>query len=182
MAKYSYIREIEIRYKKRRVKNKAIEEPVINAEQIVDLFSDLQNETKEKLITISLAKNLKILCFEVVAIGAVDSVYARPIEMIKGAVPFAPHGLIIVHNHPSGDPTPSKNDIKFTAELMNETNSLGVEFLDHIIIGDGSFVSFAEMGLIEEFQSVLKKAGNKLYSALYKKSEAVSAKFSVGRK
>jgi len=176
MAEYSYIREIQIRFKKKRVKGQSIKEPIINAEQVVVLFSDMQNETKEKLITISLDKSMKILCFEVVAIGAVDSVYARPVEMIRGAIPFAPYGLIIVHNHPSGDPIPSKDDIRFTGELMNETNSLGIDFCDHIIIGDGKFVSFANMGLIKEFQRLLKKSDDKLNSALQKKAEAVASK------
>ena len=68
---YKYIREIDIKYKKKRIKNNSpINEQACSPNQIIELFSDLQNEAKEKLITISLDANLKILCFEIVAIGS----------------------------------------------------------------------------------------------------------------
>ena len=95
----TYIREIELRYKKRRVKSDApVNEPLTDPQMVYELFSDLQNEAKEKLITISLDTKLKVLCFEVVAVGAVNSVHARPIEAIRAAIPLNPYGIIIVHN------------------------------------------------------------------------------------
>ncbi len=175
--RYSYIREIEIRFKKKRVKGKAIEEKIVNAEQVVGLFSDMQNETKEKIIVISLDKNMKILCFELVSMGSVSSVYARPFDVLRSAILVNARGIIIVHNHPSGDPKPSKDDIKFTGELMNETNSGGLDFLDHIIIGDGKYISFAEAGLMKELKLLLKKVDDKLNYDLNKKVKAVLSKF-----
>lgn len=157
----TYLREIELRYKKRRVKADApVDEPLTDPQTVYELFSDLQNEAKEKLITVSVDAKLKVLCFEVVAIGAVDSVYARPIEALRGAIPLNPSGIIIVHNHPSGDPTPSRSDEKFTADLLINTISLGLEFHDHIIIGDNGYFSFAKQGLLQRLQAeAAKKLG-----------------------
>lgn len=154
----TYIREIEIRYKKRRVKSDApVDEPLTDPQRVYELFSDLQNEAKEKLITISLDVKLKILCFEAVAIGAVNSVYARPIEALRAAIPLNPHGIIIVHNHPSGDPTPSPGDEKFTSDLLINTTSLGLEFYDHIIIGNNNYFSFTERGVMQRLKAQITR-------------------------
>jgi DNA repair protein RadC len=144
-----YIREIEIRYKKKKLKSQTpVGEPLTDPKIVVELFSDLQNEAKEKLITVSLDSKLKILCFEVVAIGSVVSIYTRPVEAIRGAIPLNPYGIIVVHNHPSGDPAPSEDDKKFTLNLLINTESLGLKFCDHIIIGHESYYSFKETGLM----------------------------------
>lgn len=146
-----YLREIQILYKKRRVKeDSSIRRPIQGAKQIVEIFSELQNEAKEKLITVSLDAKLRILCFEVVAVGSVNSIYLRPIEMIRAAIPLNPYGIIIIHNHPSGDPTPSDEDKDFTSRLLSSTKSLGIELHDHIIIGEGSYFSFAEKNLLRK--------------------------------
>ncbi|MCF6257864.1 MAG: DNA repair protein RadC [Gammaproteobacteria bacterium] len=152
----TYMREIELRYKKHRVKSDApVNEPLTNPQKVYELFSDLQNDAKEKLITISLDAKLKLLCFEIIAIGSVNSIYTRPIEAIRAAIPLNPYGIIIVHNHPSGDPTPSIEDEKFTSNLLINTTSLGLTFYDHIIIGHDSYFSFTEEGIMERLVSEL---------------------------
>jgi len=147
--KYKYIREIEIRYKKKRVEGDVVlGKAATDARKVVELFSDLQNESKEKLITISLNSRLRIICFEVIAIGSVESIYVRPIEALRTSIPWSPHGIIMVHNHPSGDPKPSSEDKNFTKQLLRSTSDLGVEFHDHIIIGEDKYYSFAEKGIL----------------------------------
>lgn len=154
----TYIREIEIRYKKRRVKSDApVDKPLTDPQRVYELFADLQNEAKENLITISVDVHLKLLCFEAVAIGAVNSIYVRPIEALRAAIPLNPHGIIIVHNHPSGDPTPSPEDEKFTANLLINTTSLGLEFYDHIIIGNHGYFSFTERGVMQRLKAQVGK-------------------------
>lgn len=143
----TYLREIEIRYRKRPIKDSsATNKPIRGAKQIFQLFSDLQNATKEKLITISLDAKLKIICFEVVAMGAVKAIYIRPFEALRSSLPLNPEGIIIVHNHPSGDPKPSREDKKFTKTLKQLTDAGGLRLYDHIIIGEESYFSFAERG------------------------------------
>ncbi|MBW3568369.1 MAG: DNA repair protein RadC [Proteobacteria bacterium] len=145
-----YIREIELRYKKRRVKSEApVHEPLTDAKKVYELFSDLQNEAKEKLITISLDTKLKMLCFEVIAVGSVNAIYARPFEALRASIPLNPYGVIMVHNHPSGDPTPSEGDKIFTSNLLLYTIAGGIEFHDHIIIGHEKYFSFAKEGLMD---------------------------------
>jgi len=112
------------------------------------LFSDLQNEAKEKLIVICLDVKLKIICFEVVAIGSLCAIYARPVEALRAAIPLNPYGIIVVHNHPSGEVQPSDEDKEFTKKLMRSTNDLGLTFHDHVIIGDGEYYSFSDAGLM----------------------------------
>lgn len=148
-SKPAYLREIQIRYKKKRVKaGSPVGKSIAGAKQVYELFSDLQNEAKEKLIAISLDAKLKIICFEVVAIGSVCTVYARPFEVLRGAIPMNAYGLILVHNHPSGDTTPGLEDKRFTKDLKKLTESGGIELHDHVIIGDGDYYSFAEAGLM----------------------------------
>ncbi len=147
--KYTYLREIQLKFKKKRIKsNIPINKPLTDSQLVYNLFQDLQNETKEKLITISVNAKLKIICFEVVAIGFVNLLMTRPIEAIRGSIPWSPHGIIIVHNHPSGDPKPSPDDKRFTKKLCKSCQELGVHFLDHIIIGDRKYFSFADKKLL----------------------------------
>ncbi len=148
-SKPTYLREVKITFKKKRVKNDSpVGESVNSPEQIVELFKDLQNEAKEKLIAICLDSKLKIISFEIVAIGSVQSIYARPFEAIRSAIALNATGLIIVHNHPSGDVNPSEGDRKFTSELKDITDKGGMQFHDHIIIGADSFFSFSSAGLL----------------------------------
>ena len=146
----SYLREIEIKYKKRKSSSGEANKPIRAAEQVVELFSDLQNESKEKMIAINLDAKCRILCFEVVAIGSVSSLYTRPMEVFRTAFPVNAHGAIVIHNHPSGDPSPSQDDEKFTQKLLNMSNDMGLVFFDHIIIGEDGYYSFAEHGKLDD--------------------------------
>ncbi|TEB09186.1 RadC family protein [Pelotomaculum propionicicum] len=89
-----------------------------------------------------------ILRTEIISIGTLNSSQVHPRELFKGAVKHSAAGIILVHNHPSGDPTPSKEDMEITNRLVEAGNLLGISILDHIIIGDGKFVSFKGKGLI----------------------------------
>jgi DNA repair protein RadC len=108
----------------------------------------LQNEAKEKLVLICLDIKLKILCFEVVAIGNLHMAAARPSEVVRTAILVNAYGIIVVHNHPSGEIEPSQEDKEFTKRLKRSTDDLGIAFHDHIIIGDGEYYSFSESGLM----------------------------------
>ena len=83
-----------------------------------------------------------------VAIGTFSSTAVHPRELFKSAIKASAAGIILVHNHPSGDPTPSDPDIEITSHLVEAGKLLGIEVLDHVIIGDSSFTSFKERGLV----------------------------------
>ncbi len=145
----TYLREVEIRYKKRRVKDSSpAGKSVDGPEKIAELFHELQRASKEKLITISLDAKTKIICFEVISIGSVDSVYARPAEVVRASIMVNAYSVIVVHNHVSGDPSPSPADEKFTKDLKLVIDALGMKFFDHVVIGDDRFFSFAQQGLL----------------------------------
>jgi len=139
-----FLREIEIRYKKNRTPKETVNTLITCPSDVVKLFYDLQDEAKEKLITINLDNKNKILCFEVVAIGSVNSIHVRPMEVFRTAFPVNAHSAIVLHNHPSGDPTPSEEDNVFTSKLDRLALDMGLKFVDHIIIGNNRHYSFRE--------------------------------------
>jgi len=145
---YTYLREIEIKFKNRKVAKKAIDSAVYCPEVVVELFRDLQNETKEKLIAVNLDAKNKIICFEVVTIGSVSTIFARPIEVFRTSILVNASSIVLVHNHPSGEPRPSGDDIAFTKRIKRISDDLGLRFCDHIIIGFNNYYSFANEGLI----------------------------------
>jgi DNA repair protein RadC len=146
--KAKYVREIIIKYKTRKLGKGIQGEKVTGPETVVRLFKDLQNETKEKLIVINLDNANRILCFELVAIGGTNVCYARPIEIFRSSFLTSAVSVVVIHNHPSGKPTPSLEDRILTKELVKVTNLIGLELLDHIIIGYEGHYSFAESGKI----------------------------------
>ncbi len=144
--KITYLREVEIKYKKRTKKSKStVGQSLSGTQQVVEFFSDFQNETKEKLIAVSLDAKNKILCFEIVAIGSLTTIYIRPIEALRASILVNAFSVIFVHNHPSGDPKPSSADKEFTVK-MQRYDDLGIVLLDHIIIGENCYYSFCEDG------------------------------------
>ena len=84
--------------------------------------------------------------------GTVDSSSIYPREVIENAIKHNAASLICVHNHPSGNPQPSRNDKELTRDLIYAANIIGIKVLDHIIIGDNVYFSFASEGLIEKYE------------------------------
>jgi DNA repair protein RadC len=83
----------------------------------------------------------------VVSVGTVSSSVAHPRECFKEAIRRSATSVIFVHNHPSGDPSPSAEDIALTRQLGEAGKVLGIDVLDHVILGDGTYVSMKERGL-----------------------------------
>ena len=148
IGKGGYLREIEIKYKRKQVKEGNTSEPISSAADVHALFRDLQDEAKEKLIIINLDAKNKILCFELVAIGSVAGLYGRPMEVFRTCFPINAHSAIVVHNHPSGDPEPSDLDKQLTTDLAFIAKKMGLNFIDHVIIGADQYFSFAEQDLM----------------------------------
>lgn len=177
--KYIYLREIEIKYKIKKVNRKKESGKKVNGPDIVyELFSDLQNETKEKLIVINLDAKSKIICFEVVAIGSLEAIHARPMEVFRTSVMVNAHAVVVVHNHPSGDPKPSGDDWAFTVRLKYLADNMGLVFHDHIVIGFGKYYSFAEHGLLYDYP----KVGEREAKAFEEQKSSVDTKLGESQK
>ena len=89
-----------------------------------------------------------LLVIEDVSIGGLHSSIVHPREVFKTAVKKSAASMILIHNHPSGDPTPSREDIDITNRLIEAGKLMGIEVLDHIIIGDNTYCSLKARGLI----------------------------------
>lgn len=93
-------------------------------------------------------KNRLVRMIEV-SVGSLDASIVHPRELFKDAVRLSAAGIVVVHNHPSGDPTPSGADLQLTRRLVRAGDVLGIELLDHVVIGDGvSYVSLRDMGAL----------------------------------
>ena len=107
-----------------------------------------QNHDREEMIIIGLDGKNKLLFLHSVSIGCLTSSIVHPREVFKGAILGNAASLILCHNHPSGDPTPSPEDIEITKRLIAGGEILGIKILDHVIIGDNQYLSFADKGLL----------------------------------
>jgi len=118
-----------------------------SAEQVFTTFEFLKHETKEYFFTLHLDGKNRIVAVEVVSIGSLNQSIVHPREVFKTALLSSAAALILIHNHPTGDPTPSGEDRQITKRLREAGELLGVRVLDHIIVGD-SYLSFANEGLL----------------------------------
>ncbi len=101
---------------------------------------------REHFRAVLLTTRHTVLALEQVAAGGLDSALVHPREVFKAAIRWSAAAVILVHNHPSGDPEPSPDDVRITARLAEAGRILGIEVLDHIVIGDGRYVSMRDRG------------------------------------
>jgi DNA repair protein RadC len=95
---------------------------------------------------VNLSNQNTIMSYEVVASGTVNSVSLRPAEVLRTAVIVNAPTIVLVHNHPSGIPQPSKSDIAFTKTVIDAAKLLDISVIDHVIIGENNFYSLKEQG------------------------------------
>lgn len=103
---------------------------------------------KEVFKAILLDTKNQVLKVTDISVGSLNSSIVHPREVFSEAVKCGCNSIIFVHNHPSGDPTPSAEDVQTTQRLESAGNILGIKVLDHIIIGDGRYISFKDEGII----------------------------------
>jgi len=105
------------------------------------LIKEFINEKQEKLKVLGLNPKGKLIKLETIAIGGLNSVSMTPREIFRVPIECECYNIIIAHNHPSGDPTPSKEDIAFTEFFIEMGRVLRIEILDHIVVGGDSYIS-----------------------------------------
>ncbi|MBX6352883.1 MAG: DNA repair protein RadC [Thermoflavifilum sp.] len=121
--------------------------PIRSAEDAAEYVMDrLRYLKKEHFLTLHLDTKHCVIGEEVVSVGSLDSSIVHPREIFKLAVRRSASAILCVHNHPSGDPTPSPEDLMVTRRLCEAGRILGIDVLDHIVVGDGRFVSLKAMG------------------------------------
>ena len=134
----------------RLMRGEVLERPVLTSwSQVLDYCrASMGFEAKEQFRILFLDKRNQIIADEVQQSGTVDHtpVYVR--EVVKRALELSSTAIVLVHNHPSGDPTPSRADIEMTKQIVAAAKPLGVSVYDHIIVGKQGHTSFRGLGLI----------------------------------
>ena len=145
------------------LKEKSLDKPVCNSSQeIYDYFYHSMRGLKKEIIkAVYLNSQNQIMEIKDVSQGTVDSSYVYPREVMEGAIRCNAVSLVLVHNHPSGNPAPSESDKELTRSLVFAGSMMQIRLLDHIIIGDNRYYSFAGDGLIgrSEVQLLKLKSG-----------------------
>lgn len=142
------LRELTVRYS---VKKTEAGQPVIIGramntprESASVAMTVLQDEPGEVFAIICLSTKHRVIAYHEVSRGTLDATLVHPREVFKAALLANAAAIILTHNHPSGDPTPSADDAGLTRRLVDAGTLLGVDVLDHIIVGDGRYYSFRE--------------------------------------
>ena len=118
-------------------------------EDVAHIFmEDLRYKKKEIFKAVLLDSKGGIISIETVSIGELTSTLVHPREVFNQAVKKSAAAMVFVHNHPSGDPTPSKEDFNTTDRLVACGDILGIKVVDHIVIGDGRYIRIRSMGKI----------------------------------
>lgn len=116
---------------------------------VADLFMDeMRYLQKEHFRIILLDTKNQIIAMEEISIGTLNASIVHPRDVFKIAIKRNSNSIILIHNHPSGDPTPSKEDINITNRLLEVGELIGIKVLDHIIIGDMDYISLKEKNII----------------------------------
>ena len=105
------------------------------------LINEMRYDKREIVKVILLNAKNKVIKIEDVCFGGTNSAILKPKDVLQEAIKLGVPKIILVHNHPSGDPTPSKSDFAFTERLLQASETMGIELLDHIVIGENRFES-----------------------------------------
>jgi len=122
-----------------------IKSPEDGADYVMEEMRDLK---QEHFIAMFLNTKNQVIHRQTIFIGSLNASIVHPREVYKEAVKRSAASVICAHNHPSGDPTPSQEDIHVTRRLTECGKMLGIELLDHLVIGDRNFVSLKEKGYL----------------------------------
>lgn len=151
IAKISQIKAA-IEIGKRFLKEKSLSKVKIKtSKDIVDYFIPYMRDLKKEILKVVLldGKN-KIIKDVTLTEGTLTKSIVHPREVIKEAITESAAALVLIHNHPSGEPQPSQDDIEITNRIISVCELVGIRILDHIIIGDNNYFSFFNEGLIRE--------------------------------
>ena len=104
----------------------------------------LRYEQKEHFLVMLLDVRNRVIATSTISVGGLTSSIAHPREVFREAIRHSAASLILVHNHPSGDPSPSREDIQLTRQMMKAGDVMGIPVLDHIILANDEFISIKE--------------------------------------
>jgi DNA repair protein RadC len=125
------------------------EKKITSPQDVAEMFIPLlKDELKEKFILICLNSANKIIKYDIISIGNLNSSIVHPREIFKAAIENSSASVILMHNHPSGNPEPSSEDISITKKLVEAGKMLDIPVFDHIILAGNHYTSFVERRFI----------------------------------
>jgi len=117
-------------------------------EDTIKIISGLKNNKKENFVALYLDARNKLIYQETISIGSLNASIVHPREVFEPAIQYLAAQIILAHNHPSGDPEPSTEDLAITKRLVESGKILGIEITDHIILAKNGFISFKTKRLL----------------------------------
>lgn len=125
------------------------ERRITSPEDIANIFIPLlRDEVKEQFVVVCLNSANKVIRYEVISVGNLNSSVVHPREIFKSAIEYSAASIILLHNHPSGNPEPSNEDITITKKIVEAGKLMDIPVYDHIIIAGKNYTSFVEKRLI----------------------------------
>lgn len=115
---------------------------------VYHLSLDLVSKEQEHFVVFFLNTKNRVIGRKVISIGTLNTSFAHPREVFRAAIENGSASIICVHNHPSGDPSPSHDDIEVTKRLMEAGRIIGIDVLDHVIVAKDGWVSLKERGIV----------------------------------
>lgn len=133
-------------------------------QSVADYIREMQDYDRERFKVLYLDIRNRLLGVENVAEGTINASLIHPREVIKGSLLANASGVILAHNHPSGIPDPSREDIEITSKLYQAFKLMGIDVIDAIVIGQEGYYSFSEKGLLSTLESggsrIMERKGN----------------------
>ena len=123
--------------------------PIRGPEDVQERCRSYASARKEHFLALHLNTRHIVVREELVSVGSLSASIVHPREVFRAAIMESSASLILVHNHPSGDPTPSDDDIAITTRLSEVGELVGIPVVDHVVLGDGAFYSFRSSKLIK---------------------------------
>ncbi len=144
LNKIVLIKESSHRYN---LKTRTIHGPE-DAVHTINTILNLENEAQEVLVALLLNTKNNIVGIQEISRGSLSASIVHPREVFKAAILHNAASIILAHNHPSGHPSPSREDIAITERIAKAGKILDIQLLDHVIVGESIFVSLKEKGII----------------------------------
>ena len=138
-----YIREVEPRFKKAKRQDPV---KICRSKDAYQLFCDMEDAVQEKLVCLHLAADNSVVCFQVVHIGTINFAVVNPADILRTTLLTGATGIVILHNHPSGEAKPSPDDKKMLQELKRACKLFQILLLDSLIISKDKYYSAADAG------------------------------------
>ena len=129
---------------------RSYDESLGTADKIADRYmEEMRHFKEERVVLLLLDIKCRLIKELTISIGTVNQSFLRPREVFVQALKYEAVNLVLLHNHPSGDPTPSRADIQITDMILEVSKLVGIPLVDHIVIGDCCYVSLRKKGLVD---------------------------------